>query len=147
VFPVVILYVPPAHCVHGPPLGPFDPALQIHAVMTILLAGENEFAGHKVQILLAEYELTAQEGHGPPLGPGNSASQKQSVMLVLASGEFERAGQSMQLVLPITDLYLPGSHHIQSIPSGPVCPLSQIHAVMAVLPKGAILPPGQYRHQ
>ena len=31
--------------VHGPPLAPLYPALQVHAVMTVLPASEFEFAG------------------------------------------------------------------------------------------------------
>ena len=105
VVPVVDLYVPLVHCVQGPALGPVHPELQIHAVTTVLLMGDNVFAGHKVQIPSSEYELTAQEGHGPPLGPGNPALQIQSVICALfVYIESERGGQGIQLELPVTDL-------------------------------------------
>jgi len=43
-FPVPDLYVPPKHCVHVPPSGPFDPALHTQAVTAVLPAGELESA-------------------------------------------------------------------------------------------------------
>ena len=39
------LYVPPEHSVHGPPLGPVDPALHTHAVIVVPAVGELESAG------------------------------------------------------------------------------------------------------
>jgi len=53
-FPVSDLYVPPKHCVHVPPLGPLDPALQMQAATAVLAAGEPEFAGHSVQTVLSK---------------------------------------------------------------------------------------------
>jgi len=52
--PVPNLYVPPKHCVHVPPSGPLDPALQMQAAKAVLAAGEPEFAGHSVQTELSK---------------------------------------------------------------------------------------------
>ena len=73
------LYVPPEHCVHVPPLGPVDPALQTQLVVTVLLAGEKEFTGHTVQ--------------GPPVGPVDPALQKHAWMFMLPMSELESVGQ------------------------------------------------------
>ena len=53
-FPVPDLYVPPKHCVHVPPSGPLDPALQMQAATAVLPAGEPEFNGHSVQTVLSK---------------------------------------------------------------------------------------------
>ena len=47
--PRLALYVPAKHCKHVPPSAPVYPALQIHAVMAVLPAGEFEFAGQLTQ--------------------------------------------------------------------------------------------------
>ena len=45
-FPVPDLYVPPEHCAHVPPLGPFHPALHWQAVDAVLPSREVEKEGH-----------------------------------------------------------------------------------------------------
>jgi hypothetical protein len=42
-------YLPATHAVHGPPIGPGKPALQVQLDKAALLAGELEFAGQSVQ--------------------------------------------------------------------------------------------------
>jgi len=42
-------YVPGGHCIHGPPFGPFDKALQTQSVMAVLPDAEIEFDGHSEQ--------------------------------------------------------------------------------------------------
>jgi len=49
-FPVPDLYVPAKHCVHVPPSGPLDPALQMQAATAVLPAGESEFVGQPTQL-------------------------------------------------------------------------------------------------
>jgi len=49
-FPVPALYVPPKHCVHVPPSGPFHPALHTHAVIEELKTGDIEFVGQLSQV-------------------------------------------------------------------------------------------------
>jgi hypothetical protein len=44
--PVVVLYLPATHAVHGPPFGPVNPVLQLHAASAELASGELELAGH-----------------------------------------------------------------------------------------------------
>jgi len=48
-FPVSILYVPATHSVHGPQIGPVDPALQVQAVEAVLCTGEVESGGQILQ--------------------------------------------------------------------------------------------------
>ena len=48
--PILILNLPASHAVHGPPLGPVKPALQIQAALP---AGASEFSGHDEQVLSA----------------------------------------------------------------------------------------------
>ena len=67
--PVVSLYVPAAHAVHVPPLGPVKPALQVQAISTELAIGELEPVGHPRQVvatvaaLVVEYFAAAQSVH------------------------------------------------------------------------------------
>ena len=50
--PVVSLYVPVTHAVHGPPFGPSYPALQVQLLGDVQLLHEApEFAGQSVQDL------------------------------------------------------------------------------------------------
>jgi len=63
------LYVPAWHSVHTPPLIPLDPALQTQAVMTVLLVGDQELVGHKVQTVLSRYVLVRQKQSVTALEP------------------------------------------------------------------------------
>ena len=47
--PTSALYLPAAHSAHVPPSGPVEPALQVHAVETLLPDGALAFAGHAKQ--------------------------------------------------------------------------------------------------
>ena len=58
--PVDTLYFPASHAVHGPPTGPVDPALQVQFVKAELPAGELEFVGQSLHVMLDE-ALTAVE--------------------------------------------------------------------------------------
>jgi len=42
---------------HVPPARPYQPVLQIHELIVVLPAGENEFTGHERQFSLIVYEL------------------------------------------------------------------------------------------
>lgn len=44
--PVVVLYLPATHVVHGPPSGPEKPLLQVHTNTVELAIGELELSGH-----------------------------------------------------------------------------------------------------
>jgi hypothetical protein len=50
--PVVPLYFPATHAVHGPPSGPIDPALQVQFVKAALPVGELEFDGQALHVML-----------------------------------------------------------------------------------------------
>ena len=62
--PVVDLKAPPTQGVHGPPLGPVYPTLQMQAVTAVLEMGELLFVGHDKQVVIfrapsvAEYVVT-----------------------------------------------------------------------------------------
>jgi hypothetical protein len=55
--PILILNLPASHAVHGPPLGPVKPALQIQAALP---AGASEFSGHDEQVLSAVAAVTIE---------------------------------------------------------------------------------------
>jgi hypothetical protein len=50
-FPVNSLYFPVTHATHGTPFGPVDPALQVQFVLP---AGELEFDGQALHVMLDE---------------------------------------------------------------------------------------------
>ena len=85
-----------------PPAGPVEPALQTHAVMTVLPAGELESAGQSTQAEFPVPNLYVPPKHCvhvPPSGPLDPALQMQAVTAVLAAGEPEFVGHSVQTVL------------------------------------------------
>jgi hypothetical protein len=53
-FPVNTLYFPATHAVHGPAFGPVNPALQVQLVKAALPAGELEFDGQTLHVMLDE---------------------------------------------------------------------------------------------
>jgi hypothetical protein len=58
--PIVSLYFPGKHAVHGPPMGPVYPMLQvltIHAALDVLARGETRPAGHDVHTALPVVSL------------------------------------------------------------------------------------------
>ena len=124
--PVVVLYVPATHAVHGPPFGPVVPMLQIHSVIP----------------LLAESELE-KEGH---------ATQADSTVAPTFV-EYFPAAQSVQTALPVAILYFPATQPVQA-PLGPVKPGSQsgagaapaTHIALDVLAAGEVMPAGQLKH-
>ena len=58
--PVNTLYFPATHAAHWPPSDPVDPALQVQFVKAELPAGELEFDGQSLHVMLDE-ALTAVE--------------------------------------------------------------------------------------
>ena len=48
--PVTVLYFPVVQKVHGPPSGPAQPALQVHAVKALLPAGDMDRDAQLVQL-------------------------------------------------------------------------------------------------
>jgi hypothetical protein len=52
--PVIAVYLPASHAVHGPPSGPVDPALQMQLVTTALPSGELEYTGQLMHVEIAE---------------------------------------------------------------------------------------------
>ena len=80
------LYVSTTHCVHGPPSGPWKPALHTQSIMLVLPTDEMELAGQR--------EHPAEEC------PYQPAWQMQSVIDVLLADEIEFDGQSEHEELP-----------------------------------------------
>jgi hypothetical protein len=95
--PVALLNVPGAQGVHGPPLGPVYPRLQMQDVTAGLEMGELAFAGHAKQDVkfgaprVAEYVVT---GH---------ATQAVATVAPVAF-EYVPAAQLVHAVLPVTVL-------------------------------------------
>ena len=80
-FPGGILYLPATHSVHGPPSGPVDPALQVHAV---------------------EIE--------PPGGASERAGQATHTFVTApTASEYVPVPQSLHSALPDASLYLPAA--------------------------------------
>lgn len=104
--PVYVLYLPATHCVHVPPSGPEEPALQMQFVETPLPANEYEFVG--------------QSPHVSDAAP--------TVV------EYFPTPQSVQTTVPVDVLYLPATHCVHTPPFGPDAPLSQMQFVEAPLP-------------
>jgi len=100
--PFVILYLPTAHNVHTPPSGPVAPALQTHAVITVLPGPETVFGG--------------QIRHAPaPVAP--------TVV------EYVFTAQSVQLLFPVTSLYCPATQRTHTLPF-PVAPALHRHSTL-----------------
>ena len=100
--PFVILYLPTAHNVHTPPSGPVAPALQTHAVITVLPGPETVFGG--------------QIRHAPaPVAP--------TVV------EYVFTTQSVQLLFPVTSLYCPATQRTHTLPF-PVAPALHRHSTL-----------------
>ena len=79
--PVTDLYLPATHCVHAPPLGPVDPALQVQSDALSLASRASEFAAQSVQAAEPATDLYLPNTHcvhTPPSGPVYPALQVQS---------------------------------------------------------------------
>ncbi len=92
--PVVVLYFPATHAVHGPdPSGPVNPTLHVQAARIELAVGELELVGQARQVV---------------------ATVAPTVV------EYVPAPQSMQVALPVVVLYLPATQAVHGPPFGPV---------------------------
>jgi hypothetical protein len=58
--PVDTLYFPATHAAHGPPFGPVNPVLQVQFVKAELPAGELEFDGQTLHVMLAEAPIAVE---------------------------------------------------------------------------------------
>ena len=70
--PTDALYVPTVQLVHGPPSGPLEPALHVHALLLALPEGEVERDGQLEQEAEPEkllYLPAVQLAHDSPLAP------------------------------------------------------------------------------
>jgi hypothetical protein len=63
VVPLIVLYLPATHPVHGPPLGPVKPGLQVQAVTAWLASGEVEPAGQSVHAAEPVVDLYLPAAH------------------------------------------------------------------------------------
>jgi hypothetical protein len=104
---------PATHCVHGPPLAPDEPALQMQAVSNELEAGEYELAGHATHTLdtvapaVTEYVPAVQFVH--------------TVATVApVTVEYFPAPQSVHTEFPVVVVYFPATHALHIPPLGPL---------------------------
>jgi hypothetical protein len=79
--------------VHVPPLGPVNPALQVHAATAELEIGELELVGHARHVAAAVAPVAA---------------------------EYFAAAQSVHRAVPVMILYFPAAHAVHGPPIGPV---------------------------
>ena len=114
--PLLVLYLPVIHPVQTPPSGPENPALQVQATRTELELGEFEFVG--------------QPKHT-------------DAALALAVVEYVATPQSVQRAFPLTVLYLPATHPVQTPPFGPENPALQVQATRTELELGELELEGQ----
>ena len=108
--PVVDLYLPVTHAVHGPPSGPLKPALHVHCVDEVHpmpLHDAPELAGH------ARHVVTSVAPDVAEYVPGT---------------------QTLHETLPVIVLYLPATHAVHGTPSGPLKPALHVHSVDAAQP-------------
>jgi hypothetical protein len=103
------LYLPASHTVHGPPLGPDQPALQMKSAKAVLCAGELEPAGQLSQApdpaALLYLPATHWE-HGPPCGPDQPELQVHSAKHPTVSSPVSLHNSS-----PVCGMILPSHRH------------------------------------
>ena len=117
-------YFPSTQSSHVPPAGPKCPAVQRHAVMTVLSARDSDLAGQPVHCVAASAlnVFAAQSSHAAapvaplalpashpaqtsPSGPVYPALHRQSVSNVLASATVQASlGQLSQAVAPVVSM-------------------------------------------
>ena len=114
--PAALFHFPATHAVHAPPSGPDQPALQVQSAKSVLCAGEVEPTGHSKQV-------------------------DEPVVF-----EYVPLSQTLQTAFPLTSLYLPVTHGVQVLPSGPQYPALQVQSVKWSLPCGAFEFSGQLEH-
>ena len=61
--PEALLYVPAVQLVHGPPSGPLEPALHLHALLLALPEGELALSGHEVQTVAPDWSVYVPVRH------------------------------------------------------------------------------------
>ena len=141
--PATALNFPATHCVHDPPLGPDEPALQMQAELPAVLS---EKAGHDVHACdpaASLYVFVGQSVQEPgcPVNPGGQFD-RQSDSSSLPAVETESDGhskhvesaaaptvveylpesQSVHVPGPADVLNFPATHCVHGPPSGPVEP-------------------------
>jgi hypothetical protein len=153
--PVDAVYLPATHAVHGPPVGPENPVLQM--LQLTLPAGEEEFDGqamhaeaptaveyvpvpqsvHAADPVDALYLPATHTVHGPPVGPENPVLQM--LQLALPAGEEEFDGQAMHAEAPTAVEYVPSPQAVQLADPVDVLYLPATHAAHGP-PFGPIAP-------
>jgi hypothetical protein len=117
--PVVLLYCPSRHTVHGPSLGPVKPFWQMQAASAVLAVGDVEPIGHA----------------------RHSASD-----VATAVDEYVPAAQSVHAALPMFVLNVPAEQGVHAPPSRPVKPALHTQTARAELRLGELEFTGQARH-
>ena len=113
--PDTLLYLPATHCVHAPPLGPENPALQVQVV---LADTEYELLRQDVHGALPVvflYFPAAHLPHSTPSGPVYPTLQLQAPTVTLPATELEFVGQSMHAQISFALSYLPALHATQTL--------------------------------
>jgi len=149
--PVTVLYVPPTHATHVPPLDPVYPRLHTQLLCAVDPATDCEFTRHAEQEALPMsdlYVFTAHAEHVPPLGPVVPAAHSpftQSSRASLPADELLPTGQSRHVEEPLVVLYLPAAQAEHVPPLSPVNPGLQTQLVSAVDPTADCVLLGQAR--
>jgi len=123
------VYLPATHSEHVPPSRPVAPALQAHAVETLLPGGASESVGHvwhaASPAAILYFPATHSE-HTPPSGPVDPALQAH---VALPPDESEFVG-----------------HAAHGPPSGPLEPALQVQLVKTGLPTEELEFTGHVKH-
>ena len=134
------LYVPLAHCEHGPPSGPVNPGT--HAQM-VLPTTDDWFCAHVVHAWTPVSALNLPTAHATHACAYTTSYvmaafstcvyptlHTQLVTFGAAAPEFRFPAQSVHAAGPVTFLYLPATHATQTSPVFPVYPALQAHSAL-----------------
>ena len=134
------LYVPRAHCEHGPPSGPVNPGT--HAQM-VLPTTDDWFCVQVVHAWTPVSALNLPTAHATHACAYTTSYvmavfstcvyptlHTQLVTLTAAAGEFLMAAQSVHATGPVTFLYLPATQATHTSPVFPVYPGPHAHSAL-----------------
>jgi len=147
--PVFDLNLPSTHNVHAMPLDmAVDPALQKHAAMLMLAAGECVLDGHDVQLPAPVAALCVPAKQSVQSTPFDTAvvpaTQEHDSKAVLPCGELVFTGHGKQGVGPGLGLYVPWTHNVHITPfDAAVDPALHVHDVGKMLETGEFVFCGQ----
>ena len=126
-----------------------DPALQMHAAMLMLAAGECVLDGHDVQLPAPVAALCVPAKQSVQSTPFDAAVvpaiQEHDSNVMLPCGEFVFSGHGEQGVVPTMCLYVPPAHSPHATPfDAAVDPVLHEHDVTRMLDTGEFVFAGQF---